>query len=520
MKLGIKGKIILSFVVVLVLFGAAIGYTFYHLTDIKNNMEEIQKQIVRDSSIDDIRYEVAMEGSNFKEYSITHDPALLNSYQDRSSVVSKNVKELIDITRRQQYLVLIEEIDVLHEQYVSSINERVLPLISQGDLEEGARVYSNDAKPLSDALVATIDKYKNARTDELTSIYNNTLSDVIATETTIGVLGLVSLLLSLLFAVFVGNSITNPVKRLVDEAKRVAGGDLTSEIEAKSKDEVGDLVGAFNAMVDQLRDLVDKVMKNSDNLASNSEQLTAISEEVSSAVDEIASTTNQVASTAHNAADNARQTSEKSIEVEKNANLGGQALNEAVTKMNEIKEAVQDSGHEVSGLNEKTIKVGQIIDVITGIADQTNLLALNAAIEAARAGEQGRGFAVVAEEVRKLAEQSASAAKEINEIISGITGSMEKATSSTQHGEKIVLEGVELINEVGKQLDKIIVDIKENVDLIQEIAAGSEEASSATQNLAASAEQVSSTVQEVASAAHSLSGMSQELQGLVNQFKV
>lgn len=517
MKIKIKAKILLSFVVVLILFGAAIGYTFYQLAGIERNMGEIHEQTSRDDLINDIRFEVAMEGSNFKEYSITHDPALLVSYQDRNENIIKQVQELIDLTRRQHYLDIINEINVLHEQYVSSINNQVLPLVNENDLEQGALVYTSTAKPLADALIAKIDEYKTIRSDELANLNNETLSGIVRTETLIIILGIISLLASLILGIFMSNAITNPINRLVDQ---VAKGDLASKFEVNTNDEIKDLAHAFNSLLEKLRGLVEKIITNSGHLASNSEQLSAISQEAGSAADEIASTTNEVASTAQQAAENARQTSEKSIEVEKNANLGGQAITEVITKMNDIKEAVQDSGSEVSGLNEKTIKVGQIIDVITGIADQTNLLALNAAIEAARAGEQGRGFAVVAEEVRKLAEQSASAAKEINEIITGITGSMEKATASTQHGEKIVLEGVELINEVGKQLDKIIVDIKETVELIHEIAAGSEQSSSATQNLAASAEQVSSTVQQIASSSQELAGMSHDLQEAVHEFKV
>ncbi|HZK18327.1 MAG TPA: methyl-accepting chemotaxis protein [Clostridia bacterium] len=520
MKLGIRAKITLSFILVLVLFGAAIGVTIFQLNGIQGNVEEMHEQVIRNDLINNIAYDVAMEGSNFKEYSITDDPALLRSYQDRFGDVRGNVQELIDLTRNQHYLIIVNEIDELHEQYVAVINEQVLPLINADDLEQGAAVYVESAKPISDNLVAKVDQYILEKGEDLANVDNETMSAITKTGSLVGILGIVSLLISLIFAFFIGNSIANPINQLVREARRVADGDLTREIDINSKDEIGELVGAFNSMVGKLRDLVGKVVNNADNMASNSEQLSAAAQQMSSTVDEMASTTNEVAAVSEEASTNAQHTSEKSIRVEENAAAGEQAVNKTVEKMNDIKDAVHDSGQEVAGLNEKAQKVGQIIEVITGIADQTNLLALNAAIEAARAGEQGRGFAVVAEEVRKLAEQSANAAKEINEIIEDVKNGMEKAVASTEHGEGIVLEGVDLAHEAGRELEQITVDIKENVELIQQIAAGAEQSSSATQNLAASSEEVSSTVQQIAASAQGLAGMSQELQEAVAQFRV
>ncbi len=331
---------------------------------------------------------------------------------------------------------------------------------------------------------------------------------------------IVLLLIGISIAFLIATSISRPINLLATEVEKVAQGDLAVTVAVKSKDEIGNLAESFNIMVRNLRNLVVRVINSSDNLASNSEQLSAASQQMSSTVDEMASTTNGVAAIAEQTSFDAARTSEKSLQVEENAATGGQALNKVVEKMDDIRVAVNDSGDEVRGLSEKATKVGQIIEVITGIADQTNLLALNAAIEAARAGEQGRGFAVVAEEVRKLAEQSAEAAKEIDEIIADINESMRRATTSTEKGEKIVLEGVELTNEAGEQLEKILVDIRENVELVRGITSGAEKSSSATQNLAASSEEVSSTVQQIASSAQGLSGMAQELQEAVGHFKV
>jgi methyl-accepting chemotaxis protein len=195
----------------------------------------------------------------------------------------------------------------------------------------------------------------------------------------------------------------------------------------------------------------------------------------------------------------------------------------------------------VRNLGNRSNEIGRIVEVITGIADQTNLLALNAAIEAARAGEQGRGFAVVAEEVRKLAEQSRTAAEQISGLIGEIQNDTNNAVTTMDAGGREVAAGTEAVEKAGAAFAAIANAVQGMVARIQEVsaatqslAAGSqqavkavesiaaitEEAAAGSQEVGASAQEQSASVQEIASSSESLAQMAQELQRAVAEFSI
>ncbi|WP_371372654.1 methyl-accepting chemotaxis protein [Sporomusa aerivorans] len=362
---------------------------------------------------------------------------------------------------------------------------------------------------------------------------------------------------------FAAKRLTQPLRELVTYSQRVAQGDLTkSALKAATNDEIGALTTAFNHMTENLRNLVRDI-------AQMTEQVAAASEELLASADESAQATNQVAATISEVADGSEQqvnavnqtagiVQELSAAIEqiaanagsmanmadktaRAANTGGQAAESAITQMANVDKTVANSAQVVAKLGESSKEIGLIVDTIAGIAGQTNLLALNAAIEAARAGEQGRGFAVVAEEVRKLAEQSQDAAKQIAGLINEIQVDTSTAVVAMNDGTREVKHGTEVVNSAGQAfrdivtlIDSVSNQVREISAAIQSMAGGSKqivasvegigiiskETAAQAQSVSAATEEQSASMEEIAASSQGLAELAQKLQKAVSKFSV
>ena len=212
-------------------------------------------------------------------------------------------------------------------------------------------------------------------------------------------------------------------------------------------------------------------------LSSSAEEMAAGAQEQSAQASEVASAVEQMTSTILQTTKHASTAAESSKRAGSLAKEGGEVVAQTVVGMNRIAEVVRNAAQTVQELGASSDQIGEIVQVIDDIADQTNLLALNAAIEAARAGEQGRGFAVVADEVRKLAERTTKATKEIGEMIKKIQGDTGGAVKSISLGTEEVEKGKQLADKAGKSLQEIIKGSNDVVDVVNQVAAASEEQS-------------------------------------------
>ncbi len=311
-------------------------------------------------------------------------------------------------------------------------------------------------------------------------------------------------------------------------------GDLTKRVPVNGQDEIATVGQSFNTFVEKLHGTVSKVAHVTDRVAAASAELAATAEEMSrgsesltsrsvqtsSSVEEMNATVNEVAQNSSKAANMAQDT----VTTAQNSRS---VVEETVTGMSHIAESVAHSASLIETLGKSSDQIGEIVRVIQDIADQTNLLALNAAIEAARAGEQGRGFAVVADEVRKLAERTTKATKEIGDMIRQIQQDTKGAVQSMQEGTNKVTGGVTLVNKMGDALSTIVQRVNETAEMIRQIAVASEEQSVATQQIAGDVENVAKVSKEAAGSAaesakacHDLSQMTAELQSIVTGFKL
>jgi methyl-accepting chemotaxis protein len=408
---------------------------------------------------------------------------------------------------------------------------------------------------------------------------------------------IVAALIAIGLAVLTIRSITRPVAGIVqrlrslndhclrllnDGMAAIAGGDLTQEatvattkIKVESKDELGQLsetfndmltkahgtIHSYNAMRGQLSDLVGDLSISAGTVNTASQQLTSTSEETSRAVAEIASAIADVATGAESQVqqvESVRGAMEETVEAlgtqgrsaeeaagvaegaRQTAERGLEAVASADAAMRSVQTNSQETATAISGLSERSQRIGDFVDTITGIAGQTNLLALNAAIEAARAGEQGRGFAVVAEQVRKLAEESQEAATTISGLVDEIQTEMTRTISvvedgvrRTQDGTVTVAEARTAFEAIGAAVDDMSTRIAAVAAAGQEVVASSErvasdmshvasvaETSSATaEEVSASTEETSASAQQISASAHELATTAQVLDGLVARFR-
>ncbi len=330
------------------------------------------------------------------------------------------------------------------------------------------------------------------------------------------------------------NYLGNKVNEMLKEMNKFAGGDLTVELNIEKEDQIGNLYEGFNKSVKNIGELIGKVTEAvqatasaANQISSSSEEMAAGAQEQSSQATEVAGAVEEMTKTIIETTKHTSMASEASKNAGQVAKEGGKVVNETIQGMVRISEVVRRSAETVQELGKSSNQIGEIVQVIDDIADQTNLLALNAAIEAARAGEQGRGFAVVADEVRKLAERTTKATKEIAAMIKQIQKDTVGAVESMQQGTEEVEKGKELAEKAGKSLKEIITGAENVVDIISQVAAASEEQSSTSEQISRSIESISSVtqesasgVQQIAHATEDLNRLMLTLQELVGQFKI
>ncbi|KYC86281.1 methyl-accepting chemotaxis protein [Heyndrickxia sporothermodurans] len=381
-------------------------------------------------------------------------------------------------------------------------------------------------------------------------------------QTILIIIGVSTLILSVIVLAYVSIRITKPIKKLKAAMGQLSDGDLQAYANVNSNDEIGELANSFNSMIEKIKQVIivvnesiSKVRESAENLSASSEETNASSEQMALAVNEIAQGASKSAEDAEVANINSTNLSSQINDIhEKSEQMSNLALktNEmnhlGISKMQDLKisfntadQYIQSMSSVVLDLSMEINSIETVIQTITSIASQTNLLALNASIEAARAGEHGKGFAVVAEEVRQLAEQSVKATDQVKQTILNIQEGTHHVVDEMKKTKETWMQQSEVVNETNQTFEEItklmnvmqqsitsvyngIQEVSthkdEVVNIIQNMAAMSEQTAAACEEVGASTDEQLRAIQSVAELASNLTELSYDLQNVISHFKL
>jgi len=438
--------------------------------------------------------------------------------EEKNSILILRPKYKEAVEKLEKLLETQEEKDLLKRfkdavTQGAELNNKIIQLVNDGKKQEAQILYMNETRQTTMLLVEAANniirnqqKLLEEKVKRLVSFSNKLLIIIL-------IVGAVSIIIGIFMSIKTTKSIKAPVEKAAEQLELMSKGDFTFSISQnaiKRGDELGVIARAMDALNTNLKNIFNEIITSVHSLTSSATQLSSIAEEMSRTAESSSSRANSVATaseemsqTVVDVAKNTASIAESAKRAVDTAQHGNNIVEKSVSEVREIDETVNESAKFVKSLGERSVHIGEIVSVINDIADQTNLLALNAAIEAARAGEQGRGFAVVADEVRKLAERTAQATSEIEDMIKAIQNEVAKAVDKMDSATLKVQSGVDLTTQAGDALKAIVKSSDELQLMVQQIA-------SATEEMSATSEQISKEIVDIANASRDTTASSQE----------
>ncbi|WP_298236218.1 methyl-accepting chemotaxis protein [uncultured Azohydromonas sp.] len=505
---NIGARLALSFAGIVGLIAILAATAFIELGSAQDEIQELTGlQSQRQQLATEWRENVVLNSQRALAIFYSADKTLADRFgEDMKRVTVRTTeiqKRFTEIESAPEAVALMERLAKVRAQYLA---ERDALLKSPPAEPEALERSTQDFKATAQAYVeaaTALTRYEQAHSAALSEDMDQKLA---TTRTRLVGAAVVCALLAGVLGWLLTHSIVRPLAAAQASAERIAGGDLTVELRAERRDEVGRLLQAIAGMQEALRHLVGDIRTSVDSIgtasaevAAGNHDLSARTEETSASLQQTASSVEQISSNMRQSSDSASEADRLAREASSVAGQGGQAVLRVVTTMDAI--------------NQSSRRIGDIVGVIDGIAFQTNILALNAAVEAARAGEHGRGFAVVASEVRALAQRSATAAHEIKALIEDSLQRVEAGAREAQDAGRTIEGVVQSVHRVSEIVSRITTAASEQAEGIGEVNDAVAQLDQATQQNAA-------LVEQSAAAASSLKDQALTLSRAVQRFRL
>ncbi len=479
-----------------------------------------------------------------------------NYYETQTETFDSHVEKLRGSFHSTEQEQIFEHILNQHESFVD-VADAMLESSAGGSNGDIVRLTNLREGIVEDLLILS-----EMVTNDVSSASNEVFSALENTRIIFAVSVVAALLIGFVMFTFTSQLITRSLNRVVNAANEISNGNVDIEpLNVKSKDELGQLSGAIDKMIEKLKTFIGQVGSMSDHVAASSEELSASATETSRAAEQITESIQEVASGTESQVEaslkseemtsevtdsieeitgNVKEVNDASVASVKKAEEGRVVIEESIQLMGQIHDITDRTSLSIQQLATKSAKIGTIVDMISSVAEQTNLLALNAAIEAARAGEHGRGFAVVADEVRKLAEQTTNSSDEIQGLVNDIQSDIEASAISMTDGFNAVSGGQASVKQAGEAFSELRVSIEsvsskmelmnravERISLgtgqmvlaAEQTASISKESAGYSQNVASAAEEQTASMEEITASSEQLSTMAGEMQQLIFQFR-
>jgi len=615
MRLSIRAKLLSIFMVTVFLLIGIVGVAYIGLENAEKDEKTVFTQTQEDFQWAQMRAAINRQISYMLAYGLTLKDSWIGLREQQAALAQDCVvalDPLISPERREMYERIVQE--------KAAVEEVIVKLMS---------VYRDQGIEAGNAMLADLAVVNNKLTEDIGYANDTSHANALAADAAVTAsknrfllimmgIAVAAVLISVSLGLWISGAISSGIKTLDKALKIIASGDLTHAIKIKSSDELGNMAKSYNEMRSQLSTLVRHLKENAVQLSSASDQLSTATRQSSEATQQVASSSQQMAKGAQEQSVNAQETAksindlsesinslaegsgQQSESVKKavasisqvaetltdvaagadkaalgarqaaeSAQTGAENSRQTLSGMDKIKDSTGEVTRKIEELGARSAEIGKIVAVIDDIAAQTNLLALNAAIEAARAGEQGRGFAVVSDEVRKLAERTATATKEIADLITNVQKGVQEATRVMEGGNTAVSEGYNLAVKAGQSLEEILrISSQVNVEInqislkaqqvnaatnelvtvvdtvgniteantasarqmtgvavqvskaVETVAGIAEENSAATEQVSASAQEMSAQIQEIAASSETVRNMASALEKSVSTFKV